>query len=249
MVSNNIGYSIMQTSLAPSNFSSIFKPISCTNQETSRGLSLWMNQTSQAHDTMTNNSNLHEIHPLVGNGNTLVSCSNPPNSNNYELNWLFGNKLSSNNGCEELSSSVSLPLVNSNIDKDSSNNLISVPSLYSSQHQSQTTFANMSATALLQKAAQFGTTNSADPLLLGSLGMRCNSTTPTQQDHGNKFCGVYGSASAADKYYSGELSQMPPTKRRRVHTDETVWGQTRDFLGVGGVNHVPSFINQRMDFI
>ncbi|XP_024633339.2 zinc finger protein MAGPIE [Medicago truncatula] len=247
MGGNNIGnYNIMQNSLVPNigtHFSSIFKPISCTNHETTNqtsrsGLSLWMSQTS--HDTiLANNSNLHEIHE----------------------NWVFGNKFSSNNECQELTSSISLPLVNNNIDnKDSTtstNNLVSVPSLYSSQHQSQshhqTTSANMSATALLQKAAQIGTT-STESLFLGSLGLRCNSPS---QDHGNKFCGVYGSSSvltssdlgSAESYISGELSQMPSIKRRRVQNEEGVWGQTRDFLGVGGANHLPQFINRRMDLI
>ncbi|PNY18147.1 zinc finger protein MAGPIE-like [Trifolium pratense] len=158
-------------------------------------------------------------------------------------------------GMGELTSSVSLPLVNNNnIDKDSANanNLVSVPSLYSSQHQSQsnhqiTTFANMSATALLQKAAQIGTTTSTDSLYLGSLGLRCNSPS---QDHGNKFCGVFTTSDhGTAEYYSGELSQMPPTKRRRVQNEENVWGQTRDFLGVGGANHLHPFIHQKMDLI
>ncbi|XP_045804609.1 zinc finger protein MAGPIE-like [Trifolium pratense] len=243
MGGNNIAnYNIMQNSLIPNiggtHFSSIFKPNSCTNQETTNqtsrsGLSLWMSQTS--HDTiLANNNNLHET---------------------YHQNWVFGNKFSSNNESQELTSSVSLPLVNNNnIDKDSANenNLVSVPSLYSSQHQSQsnhqiTTFANMSATALLQKAAQIGTTTSTDSLYLGSLGLRCNSPS---QDHGNKFCGVFTTSDhGTAEYYSGELSQMPPTKRRRVQNEENVWGQTRDFLGVGGANHLHPFIHQKMDLI
>ena len=260
MGGNNIGnYNIMQSSLVPNigtHFSSIFKPISCTNQETTNqtsrsGLSLWMSQTS--HDTiLANNSNLHEIHQLGSTTSTGAIYSG-------NEKWVFGNKFYSNNECQELTSSISLPLVNNNIDnKDSTtNNLVSVPSLYSSQHQSQsqhqTTSANMSATALLQKAAQIGTT-STDSLFLGSLGLRCNSPS---QDHGNKFCGVYGSSSvlttsdlgSAESYISDELSQMPPMKRRRMPNEESVWGQTRDFLGVGGAHHLPQFFNQRMDLI
>ncbi|XP_027342629.1 zinc finger protein MAGPIE-like isoform X2 [Abrus precatorius] len=267
--SNMSSYSIMQNSLGPNmatHFSSIFKAISCTeepsNQTSNKGLSLWMTQTSsQAHETMANN-NLHEFHQLgsatsstaiyCSGGNPLVSsCSNPPPSN-YQLNWVqFGSKLSSNGSDQELTSTVSLPLVN-NIVKDNPNQLISVPSLYSSQHQShQTTSANMSATALLQKAAQIGTTSSDPSLFLGSLGLKCN--TPGQD--GNKFCAMYGSSSVltshgteAENNYSGDLSQMPPTKRRHVqNTEETAWGQTRDFLGVGVANHLPPYINQRMD--
>ncbi|CAJ1956638.1 unnamed protein product [Sphenostylis stenocarpa] len=263
--SNISNYSIMQNPLGPSmatHFSSFFKPNSCPEEptpgsQTSKGLSLWMTQT-QAHETIANN-NLHEFHQLGsatsptsiygGGGNPLAPCSNPPSSN-YQLNWVFGNKLSSN-GNQDLSSTASLPLVN-DIVKDNPNlQLISVPSLYSSQHQShQTNSANMSATALLQKAAQIGTTSSDPSLFLGSIGLKCNS--PGQD--GNKFCGLYGSSSVltsydADNNYSGDLSQMPPSKRRHLQNEESAWGQTRDFLGVGGANHLPPFINQGMDLI
>ncbi|XP_058732736.1 zinc finger protein MAGPIE-like [Vicia villosa] len=185
-----------------------------------------MSQTSHDfHDdtvaNINNNSNLHEIHQLE---NSL------PHSN-YHPNWVYGNKRSSNIGSQELTSIVSLPLVNSNnIDKDvsvSANNLVSVPSLYSSQHQSQshnhTASANMLATTLLQKASQIGA-SSSDSLFLGGLGpLGCNNPN---QDHRNKFCGVYNSNSVlttiheTEGNYSGELSQMPPTKRRRMHNEE-----------------------------
>ncbi|KAG4968819.1 hypothetical protein JHK87_034470 [Glycine soja] len=276
--SNISNYSIMQNPVGSdmaTHFSSFFKSNSCPDQEpapgnqtSNKGLSLWMTQTSQAHhETMVNNNNLHEFYQLGSvtsptaiygtSGNPLASCSNPPPSN-YQLNWVLGNKLSTNGSHQELTSTASLPLVN-NIVKDNPNlQLISVPSLYSSQHQShQTTSANMSATALLQKAAQIGTTSS-DPssLFLASIGLKCNS--PGQD--GNKFCGMYGSSSVLTSHWSeaennnnnnnnhsGDLSQMPPTKRLHVQNEESAWGQTRDFLGVGAANHLPPFINQRMD--
>ncbi|CAL0322592.1 unnamed protein product [Lupinus luteus] len=243
----NMAYSLMQTSMRPNmatHFSSIFKPNSNTEEpsdQTYRELSLWnMGQTSQAHETLVN-GNLHDIHQLgsatlYSGGNPLVvSCSNPPPSN-YQLNWVLDNKVSTNGNQDLTSTTTSLPLVNNF--KDTTNQLVSVPSLYSSQHQSNnTTSENMSATALLQKAAQIGATSSTEPSFLGSFGLKCSNG---QGQDGNKFCGMYGSSSVLTSLGSeqdnslSDLSHMPPTKRRHVQNEEgAAGGQTRDFLGVG----------------
>ncbi|KAE9599893.1 putative transcription factor C2H2 family [Lupinus albus] len=248
---SNMAYSLMQTSMRPdmaTDFSSIFKPISNTEEpsdQTYRELSLWnMGQTSQAHETFIN-GNLHEIHQLgsaTSQGGTLysggnplvVSSSNPPPSN-YQLNWVFENKVSSNGNQDLTSTTTSLPLVN-NL-KDTTNQLVSVPSLYSSQHQSnRTTSENISATALLQKAAQIGATSSTEPSSLGSFGLKSSNG---QGQDGNKFCGMYGSSSVLTSLGSeqdnslSDLSHMPLSKRRHVQNEEgAAGGQTRDFLGV-----------------
>lgn len=239
-----INYHFMGTSLAPSmpqHFSSIFKPISSNDEatdQTRRGLSLWMGQGSQGHETM--GTNLQEIHQLRSSmspgsvyADPLVSCSNPPPSS-YQLSWVFGSKQSSNNTEDQLTSSTSLPL--SNVKEAAGSQIASVPSLYSSQHHShQTHLGNMSATALLQKAAQMGAT-SADPFL-GSFGLKCDSSLV--QD-GNKFCGLYtaNQLPTNDMENPKDLStfnqlQMYPAKRRNTQNDDSIGGQTRDFLGVG----------------
>ncbi|KAJ7948373.1 Zinc finger protein [Quillaja saponaria] len=247
---NMISYNIMGTSLGPSmapHFPAVFKPISSADEAnsipTTRGLSLWMTQGSQAHETMGNE--IHQLGSAAGSAiyeNQIISCPNPPPSD-YQLNWVFGNKLSSDNNAEELTS-TSLPL--SNIVKEAgSHQLISVPSLYSSQHQSHQTSsaANTSATALLQKAAQIGAT-STDPSFLRSFGLKCSNNSQVQQD-GNKFCGIFGSSpilgtsfgsDQVENSAAGDLLQIHPAKRRHIQStdqESTAGGQTRDFLGVG----------------
>ncbi|CAK9171603.1 unnamed protein product [Ilex paraguariensis] len=204
-----------------------------------------------SHDLISNNlPEIHQIGPVSSSaiyGDPLVSSSNPPPSN-YPSNWDFGNKLSSNN-VEEITSTTH-PLTNV---KDVGNQVLSVPSLFSTQHYShQTPSSNMSATALLQKAAEMGATTT-DPSFLGSFGLK---NINNQIQDGNKYCGLYGANSIASGLGSDvessvhDLSalnqfQMYPSKRRHIQNEDgTGGGQTRDFLGVGiqSICH-PSSIN------
>ncbi|KAL7250643.1 hypothetical protein ACSBR1_012628 [Camellia fascicularis] len=231
-------------------FSSIFKPTTLNNNDgitdpQKWGFSLWMAQGTQGHEAIGNNlQEIHQIGSLSSStlyGDPLVSCSNPPPTD-YQLNWVFGNKLSSKNGEEELTS-TSLPLSNF---KDQ---LVSVPSLYSTQHHShQTLLPNISATALLQKAAQIGAT-STDPSFLGSFGLKCSSNNQVQD--GNKLCGLYGTTNPIKTSHGNrsdvesslnDLStfnqlQNYPSKWRNIQNEDSsnnsVGGETRDFLGVG----------------
>ncbi|XWS39379.1 hypothetical protein CRYUN_Cryun18bG0048400 [Craigia yunnanensis] len=230
-----------------------FKPISSNDEtidQTRRGHSLWMGQASQGRDP--SGKSLQEIHRF-GSANSgsiysdpLVSTSNAP-ALDYQLNWAFGNKVSSSN-TEELTS-TSLPLNNI---KDNGSQPVSVPSLFSTQHQfHQTPSTNMSATALLQKAAQIGAT-STDTSFVGSFGTKCSSS---QVQDGNKYSGLYSSntlpttlrsdleTSVNDISMLNQL-QMYPAKRRHTQNEDSSGGQTRDFLGVGvqAICH-PSSIN------
>ncbi|XP_057954581.1 zinc finger protein MAGPIE [Malania oleifera] len=243
----------------------IFNPISSITDETIEqskrpGFSLQMGEEPLlGHESMGSN-NLQEIHQLVSVSSgvmftdPLIMCSNPLPPN-YQLNWDFGSKLSSNNA-EELTSSTSLPLSNNVKENGTEDQLVSVPSLYSTHHQShQTHSANISATALLQKAAEIGAASS-DPSFLGSFGIKCNNMNYVQD--GNKFYGLMYGSNPMDHCSSirsdvenstNDLStlnhlQMCPAKRQKTQSEESGVGQTRDFLGVGSrtICH-PSSIN------
>ncbi|XP_042485167.1 zinc finger protein MAGPIE-like [Macadamia integrifolia] len=254
----NFNYHLMGTSLGPSmvqHFSSILKPLSSNEaaiEQPRPGLSLWMGQGSQVNKALSNN--LPELHHMGSASTTatlysdpFISCSNPLQSE-YQFNWVYGsNKLSSTNA--GALTSTSLPL--SNVKEVSSPQLASAPCLYSFQHQHdhQLPTANMSATALLQKAAQIGAT-STDPSFFGTFGVKCNNT---QVEDESKYNGLFSPnptpkmGTDLDGGSMNSLStlenhlQMYP--RKRPNTQDDTGGQTRDFLGVGVQTICPSSIN------
>ncbi|VFQ64464.1 unnamed protein product [Cuscuta campestris] len=96
-----------------------------------------------------------------------------------------------------------------------------LPSLFSMSPS-----ANMSATAMLQKAAQTGPTTTSD---LSLLGLKCD-------NNNNNNC-----LPIIDQF------QIYPSSRRYIMQNEVVTGgQTRDFLGVGvqSMCNVPSSLNR-----
>ncbi|KAJ6677606.1 F-BOX ASSOCIATED PROTEIN [Salix viminalis] len=258
-------YHLMGNPLGPNmaqHFSSIFKPISSNDHLTRQGgHSLWMSQGGAPHfsEAMAGNSiqEIHQLGSVTSSGSIFrdplaVPCSNTPPSDHYQFNWpVFGNKISSNIAHEELTSTLALPLSNAKEAAAAASQLVSVPSLYSTPQQKshQTASANMSATALLQKAAQIGAT-STDPSFLGSFKV---------QDGNNKFCGLYGSSPISTNPASTDMEksrndqiptlnqlQMYSAKRQKIFQsdqDSPAGGQTRDFLGVGvhqAIRHPPS---------
>ncbi|XP_047945073.1 zinc finger protein NUTCRACKER-like [Salvia hispanica] len=122
----------------------------------------------------------------------------------------------------------------------------------SSNHEAEAS-ARMSATALLQKAAQIGATTTDPAMILGSFGVKCNDNGLD----GNRLCGLYSTSSVTSGFGSdvessvnensamnGQLQMYTCSKRRRVQSYEEEGGETRDFLGVG-INPIchPSSIN------
>ncbi|KAK6157183.1 hypothetical protein DH2020_011431 [Rehmannia glutinosa] len=165
---------------------------------------------------------------------------NPTSNPTY---WDFGNKFSPNGPADQ-------DLITNNNPNPNLANVkeISVPSLFSTQNQisHQISTPNISATALLQKAAQIGaTTNDQPSNFLGNFGIKGSDQNISGQD-GNKFCGLmYGTSSGTSGLGSdvessvndlsalNQLEMYNPSKRRRLGNEEITEGETRDFLGVG----------------
>ncbi|XP_051151874.1 zinc finger protein NUTCRACKER-like [Andrographis paniculata] len=247
-------------------FHPIFKPIqnpsNIIDPIRASQLSLWMT----AHDHSP--KNLQQINNSLGISitsglNSFTSHGGhdhpnppppPPPPAASSMNWDFGNKLSSSSDGPD-HPTIPIPIQIPNLPKEVSTS--PAPSLFSTQIHSHQQLP-ISATALLQKAAQIGAT--ADPSFLGSFALKgSESTTVSVQD---KFCGLYATNSSATSGLGSDMessvNDLPPlnhmdmdmnpsgSKRRRtMNNDEMTGGKTRDFLGVGiqSICHHPSSIN------
>ncbi|KAJ8633463.1 hypothetical protein MRB53_026799 [Persea americana] len=252
--SGNVNFPFIGNSLKPNmaqHLSSIFKPIVDENGEIPQArahLSLWMGQGPQNNDTMSNN--LQELHQVMSmNPSTMyidpsASCTNPQ-STDYQLTWGCGNKDSSSNSGKL----TSTPLPAGNIKDVDSPQMVSAPSLYSSQHYNHhPPLANMSATALLQKAAQMGVTLT-NPSFRGSLGVKYHST---HLQGGNEY-NEERSLNPIISNYKADLESSIDDISLMNHPQSYLMrsssqkddqeGQTRDFLGVGVQALCPSSVH------
>lgn len=239
-------------------FSSMLKPAPSTDEavvdQARRVFPIWI-----GHEGISNNlQEMHQNHHhQLGamNPGTVYNTEPPPSdhTNNHQSPWMFGNKLSSSpaNNPEGLTSTTSISLPISEVKENGPHHQvqITIPSLFSTNQMVQTTAANMSATALLQKAAQIGAT-STDASFLGSFNLKSNrATTPQDVEDGSKYSTLPFSNNSIGRSHEQHLENSPdistlnqlqlhppPAKRQHTQNEESTTaarGQTRDFFGVG----------------
>lgn len=236
--SNTVSYPFLGSSMCPTlmstqNFSSIFKPISASADDLTK-------------------------HMDQGAGAACLSLwmgGQPPSQTQQE---------SLQNQIPRLSYSDVSPLISCSNPPPPNQNyhlnqLLSVPSLYSTEQHVGPRAPNTSATALLQKAAQIGvatssTTGSGLSFTGSSFGSKVDSNTLGSQLQGgddSKLSGLYepsvstltglGSDQSLLDSSSSVICPLttppiyPPAKRQNTQSDGGTrsGGQTRDFLGVG----------------
>ncbi|XP_074287543.1 zinc finger protein MAGPIE-like isoform X2 [Silene latifolia] len=213
IATDNLNYHFMSPNIPPAlamaqHFSSIFKPLSSTtttkvlesqtldlqnqrvvlpfwsmSNSVSPGDAISFSNFETFQGSTTNNNTQHQFNSTFNPQNTLISVPGlnpPPESNNYSnLSRVFG----------------------------SNTNTSSIPALYSTQHpqiSSNNSSHFMSATALLQKAAQFGvtstTTTTNDDLFLKNFGlMKENNNINDKNDKNldNDGGSLYGTSNSA----------------------------------------------------
>jgi hypothetical protein len=195
-------------------------------------LSLWPGS-----EALSNNTALSPM-PQIGPfgtptlyGDLFNPCSNSQSQLENHFSWLYGNnKFPCSNPGESLTSTVKET-------ESSQSVLTSIPSLHSNQQVQSAPPTDMSATALLQKAAQIGVSSITS--LMGSFQSKSSNNTPIEEC--NKFDGMFGS-NPQQRNLESALNEFAVTNpydmfsgRNTVSLKNNIGGgeETRDFLGVG----------------
>ncbi|KAL2923647.1 Zinc finger protein MAGPIE [Bienertia sinuspersici] len=239
----------------------------------------------------------HIQHQLSSTINCLNTHNNPlmvPGSTphrdtiNYpSLNWIVGSKIRNNNPSYDnknnndddddqlgivINNNSNIPSANSTTNTTTS----SFPSLYSTQHPQTSSTNNsshfMSATALLQKAAQMGATSTNDTTndayFLGNFGLvKGNNDFHEHNNYKNNGGSLFGMSNSTTTNVGSDvegsiddLSTMTtmynvnPAKRQKLLNDHVEsaqggGGQTRDFLGINSQPlYWPSYVPSTVGF-
>ncbi|WOL14524.1 zinc finger protein NUTCRACKER-like [Canna indica] len=213
---------IMRSNMLQSFPNSILKPSDdseMVNEQARPGLSLWMGSQGVPHQNLSENLGILNSHQSKSpsiiayqlHGNPLFSYRNLDQN---QSSWMDQSKLSSSTS--------------------------SLPSLYSTQqHQEMVIGQDMSATGLLQKAAQIGVTSASCPsTLLTGMEMKCNSNDVQYLDKYDAGGFLHSSLAMEKAVDTFSLQQ-----NYMAHKGDGRGGETRDFLGVDAPSICASTLN------